>query len=379
MEQNKTNSVITFWELLRLFGKKIKSIILIGVIAAIVGGTLVGVMTAKSKTYDAELMIAVSSADEYDTLIYHLSAGFFAESILLDENGLPAKEKCNPEDYEKALVALEKYKDSRKAAQEKNDAVNTYYISDIESKYAALQNEYNQIFDLLKVYKGTQTEGTIDDAHKAMISVYEQKLLAADKARNDYYNEYYSKAIAKKKTLEIEFLKAKDELGENRKLANEALEKVIASLRADAEVKADVLKALNYVSYEYVDPFDVKDTKKSEAKFDINKKYIKIDISVPGDEAFAEKLLACYKMHICDYAEKRLDAEMDSVKSSCVIANPTASVSVNSANIMGEIVKSAAVCGVAGVAVTYLFFVVRLLAQINAKKEDETDGGTDKA
>ena len=366
-----------------LFGKKLKLIVAIGIIAAIIGGAVGGLRIAANITYDAELIIYTSHVDDNNDLLYALRSGVFAEKLLLEKNGLPPKDKCNAADYEAAQKALAEFEAAREKLKEKNEEVRTHYISDIESKYQALQNEYDLILEALMVYKESPDEGDgRDENHKEKVAYYEELLLVAEKERKDYYDVYYAKAIEKKKELEKELSQARDDVRVKRDLADEALEKVIAPLRDDASMRKQVQKINKYVTYSHLESVNAETMEEKADAVDMNKKYIKINISIPKREALAKEILGFYKLHLCDYVEKYLEDTAGAIEGECTIANPTAEVERNPKSLMGEIAKYAVVFAVVGAALTYLGFVVHLLAKTSPSNQlsanDQKNQATEK-
>ena len=369
MEQYANQAgTVSLWKVLTLFVKKIKAIVIFTLIAAILGGALGAALTIMNESYGFEMVIKVSPVSESDDLLYALSSGYFSEKLILDENGLPPKALCNPTDYAAAEKALADYAAAREDAKEKSKASNTYYISDIENKYLALQNEYNQVFSLLKIYKDAQTEGTIDEAHKTMIALYEEKLLVAEKARNDYYNDYYSVAKEKETALQLEAKRALDKVRELNDEAEEALEKLMMVYRERPEVK-ELIKTLNNgVTYSHIRITEEVEVSK-EGEEELNRKFIKINIDVADKRDVAEHILDCYKLRIEDCIEQYTEDTLGVVKSDCVIVNPSVSVERTSDSLSSGIVKYAAVTAVLGALITYCYFVLQYLAQENARKE----------
>ena len=152
MEENNTKE-ISLIDLIKLFQKKFKALVLIALIAAIIGGAAGVFLNITGATYSADLEIYMTPADGSDRLLYDLRSGRFAEQLLLEENGLPAKELCNAADYETAERLLTELEVIRQARIDKHEEISRYYTSDIEHQYSVLTNEYNNILSVLKMYK----------------------------------------------------------------------------------------------------------------------------------------------------------------------------------------------------------------------------------
>ena len=377
MEQNKTGTgkaTVYLGDLLKLFVKKFKVILIVGIVVAIIGGALGGITAAMESAYVAELSISVSPIDDSDRLLFNLRTGRFAETLLLEENGLPPKDMCNAADYEAAVKALAEYDAAREARREKYYELSSYYTAVVDSKYNSLKTEYDAIFSVLKLYKEAAVEGfATDENHLKMIAVYEEKLLAAEKAKNDYYNEYYSKAQAQKVFLQTELAEAKDLVDQKKMAADTAVEKVLAEWRKDPEVENQILTIMESTTYEYFDSNIPKadETKETEA---FNKGYVKILISVPEDEEFANKLVDCFQIHLCDYVEEQLEYVTGEVEVECVLVDPVVTVVRTPDSLVPSIVKYAAVFGAVAVVATYLIYLLKFLWNIISKGEKKVDG-----
>ncbi|MBE6693966.1 MAG: hypothetical protein E7589_04310 [Ruminococcaceae bacterium] len=377
MEQNKTGTgkaTVYLGDLLKLFVKKFKMILIVGIVVAIIGGAIGGVSAAMGSEYVAELSISISPIDDSDRLLFNLRTGRFAETLLLEENGLPPKDKCNAADYAAAVKALDEYEAAREARREKYYEMSSYYTAVVDSKYNSLKTEYDAIFNVLKLYKEAAVEGfATDENHLRMIAVYEEKLLAAEKAKNDYYNEYYSTAQAQKVLLQTELAEANDLVDQKKMAADEAVERVLAEWRKDPGVENQILTIMESTTYEYFDSNIPKadETKETTA---FNKGYVKISISVPEDEEFANKLVDCFQLHLCDYVEEQLEYVTGKVEVECVLVDPVVTVVRTPDSLVPSITKYAAILGAVAVVATYLVYLFKFLWNIISKGEKKVDG-----
>ena len=366
MEQNKvnTNKEPLYWgDLLKLFAKKLKPILIIGLVFAILGGALGVMLASMNATCTAEIKLAVTPMDDSDRLLFNLRSGRFAETLLLEENGLPAKDKCDAEDYDAALKAIEAYEDARERRWNKYVETTIFHMNDIETTYKRLENEYTVALELLKMYKEADGEGFANNEdHLKMIAQCEEKLLAAEAAKKAYYNDYYLPADQTRVRLQAELVALKDEVDVTRRAADEAVEKVLAAWRNRAEVQEKVAMIMDSVTYEYITSNIPKIETPKDAQT-INKGYIQVSITLLAEEeAFAEELVDAYRLHICDYAEKQLEFLSGSADVDCTLIDPIIHVECQADSPVGEAVKYALIAGLAAVVLVYLFFVLRMLA-----------------
>ena len=151
MEQNKVNEskgTIRLVDLLGLFVKKFKAIVIVSLIVAIIAGSLGAVLDVMDSECVAEVNVQVSPVDESDRLLMNLRSGRFAEQLLLEENGLPPKSECNAEDYEKALDAIKAFEDAREKRWNKHVENATFHMTEIENTYKRLEAEYDEALAL---------------------------------------------------------------------------------------------------------------------------------------------------------------------------------------------------------------------------------------
>lgn len=382
MEENSVNEV-SLLDLMKLFKKKFKALVVIGLIFAIIGGAVGALITVIDATYSAELEVYMTPADGSDRLLYDLRSGRFAEQLLLEKNGLPAKELCNAADYAAAEEALAKMAEIRQQRIDKKEEIARYYTSDIEHQYAVLSNEYNNILNVLKMYKDAQTDGLVNDSHLAVIANYEQRLQKAEDAKKAYYDEVYSKVEDKKIQMNLELAQMTDQLKDQREEADEAVEKVLAAWRTDEEVARRVTTILKCVTYEYhkLSYFEDETTsdKNDESSESLHRGYIRIKIEVPSSalpkgidgKEYVQELIDCYNNRIGAYAEDYLERATGVYEAKCTIVSPIVTIETTESGILVEIVKFAVIGGVAGGVLAYLYFVVQMLMQEGEKAEEK--------
>ena len=197
-KNNENKAMICASDLVKLFANKFKIMVIIGLIAAIIGGGIGVLFTSLNAKYRAEINISVTPVDNSDRLLFDLRSGRFAETLLLEENGLPAKDKCDPKDYANALAAIEAFEEARELRWKKYVEKTTHHVTDVENTYKRLLAEYEEAFNLLKMYKDADGEAFVNNAeHLAMIDRCEENLLKIQAKKQAYYDEYYVPATDK--------------------------------------------------------------------------------------------------------------------------------------------------------------------------------------
>lgn len=379
MEEN----VISLVDLVNVFKKKFVKIVIFAVIAAIIGGAVGGLMTVLNATYNAELEIYVTPADGSDRLLYDLRSGRFAEQLLLEKTGLPAKDKCNAADYDAALKALEELADIRQKRIDKHEEISRYYTSDIEHQYSVLSSEYDRILGVLKTYKDAQTDALVNEEHQAMIAYYEERLREAEEARDDYYDNHYSPVVIKKLQLNTELAQLSDALYDKRKEVDEAVEKVLAAWRNDPEVAKEVKAILTCVTYEYdmLSYFEEETVKEDEDSLEsLHRGYIKIKISVPrsavpdtvdGGEAYAQLLIDRYNNRVADYVENYLEEATGAYEAKCTVISPIVEIEREPGSMLVEMVKFAAIAGVVVAVLAYVVYVLQMMMRPASEAADK--------
>lgn len=367
MEQNMVNEgkvKLYGSDLLKLFFKKLKLMIVFALIGAVIGGCLGGYLAIKNADYTAEMKIVVTPVDDTDALLNNLRLDRFAESLLLDENGLPPKADCNAKDYEAALLAVNAYEEARAERWDKYVEFSTHHITDIENNYKRLLTEYQEAFELLKMYKAADGETVNNEEHLKMVAHCEENLRAVQAKKDAYYNEYYVPACEKHEKLKAELTALGDKVDVTKREADDAVEKVLVEWRKETGVSEKINNIASYSSFEYIET-NIPDPSNKNAST-IDKGYIKINISVPAsNKKFAYTLIDEYKAHICDYVEKQLETISGQPDVDCVLATPTASVSAPGiSQYVSEAVKYAFVAAVALAILVYVFFLCKMLFNV---------------
>ena len=383
MEEN--NNVITLVDLVSLFRKKFKLLVVIGLLVAIVSGVCGGFLAVRGAVYKAEIEFSISPSAKYEPFLYYLRSGRFAEQMLLQENGLPPKDQCNAADYDAALVALQQLAAIRDQRIEKSREINRFYTADIENRYKLLTDEYNEIYGLLKMYKEAQADALVTPAHEEKIAYYEEKLEEADAAQKAYFESEYSPAMERKLQMSLEMPRLNDRMADQRRATDAAVEKVLAAWREDKDVAKRISHLMKYVTYEY--RILEEDTEKdSEEEITPNGYVVKIEIPTSaalegyanGEEyaqdivdRFEARLSAC----VCNYLEERQYA----YEGKCTVTNPVISIEREPESILVSAAKYAVLFAVLGAILAYVFFVLQMALNAGSDQHPAVSEGKKKS
>ena len=365
MEQynvSESNGALSLSDLWRLFVSKWKVLLIVGILVAIVGGVFGVYIACTNVHYNAVISFNLSPSDSTDALLYNLQSEMFAEKLLLENNGLPPKDQCNEKDYNAALTAIGEFDAAREEKASLKKALDKYQTAIVENNYEVLVNAYNRIFDLLSVYKQAAVDSIADDAaHKAMIAEYEEKLKAAEKARDDYFAGEYSTVMNGKLELQTQYNLASIDVKEKRVAAEEAIEKVVAPWRSNnKEIREKIAIITKSATYEYAKLLVSETNKDDENSADVqNKGYIKITLSVADDEEFANWLVERYKSRVPDFVEKHMEEITGTTNVDCTLISPFSTAKQENDGIIANVVKFALIFAVVGVVLTYIICLIQ--------------------
>ncbi len=316
---------ITLADTVKLFRGKLKLLFCIALAACIAGAALGVFMTYSDISYGGKIEFYLDPADSSNRLLPMLRADSFAEKLLLDENGLPPKEDCDPDDYKAALEAVVAAREARERKQELKRELDSipYEIAVVEDEYNNKTDEYNRIRDLLNIYKSASDIAVEKDPeHQDMVDSYEDKLETAteDKKKAE---ESYNSLIQKKLEKEQEYHLASLDLKEKNETADAALEKILRVWRdgEDVRSKMDVIKKA--LSFEYAKTSS--DTAKADDANKPNAAFLIISVSLSNDKEFAEELIDSITRITPAFAEKSLEEFAYVNKAKCVLISTFAS------------------------------------------------------
>lgn len=377
---NESKGMISLADIGNLFISKLKLLIIVGVIAAIVGGALGAVSSIFGKKYEAVVKFHISPSDSSDTLLYNMQSEIFAESLLLDKNGLPPIDECeNKADYDAALKAIAAYEVKREEKLLKKLEIEDYNsdnnMDPVESKYLHLVDDYNKIYQQWSILKTPQADSIVTEEHLATLAVCEENLAKAKTAMDEYYKDVYFPIVEGKTRLQGEYDKISLELNRLLEERELAVEKVLAPWRNLPEVRKEIALMMASATFEYTilevpeeDDQNSQNGNASETDETIrNKGYITIKVSVPGDKEFAERFIDRIKSNGASFIVYNIENKTGSIKVDCKLLTPYSMPNeVNDKNIISNALSFA--CA-SFVFTEIILFGILLIVNIVKKKQ----------
>ncbi len=384
MEQTKQTqnaNLLTLADVVKMFKGKLKAIICIALICAVIGAGVGVLLSFTDAVYGGEIKFYLSPGESSQTLIPLLQSEAFAERLLLDEYGLPPKSECKAEDYDAALAAVKAEQEARaeKLRLSKVVAAYPYELALVEEEYKVLSDEYSRIYNLLNIYKSAPAEAVSSQAeHLQMISEYEKQLDAAAKARNTYKAEKYDPAMAKKLELDEEYYAARRALDDARKLSDELVEKAVAPWREKEEIKELVGIIQESVTYSYAKIID--SDKVTESQDNLNVAFLEISVNVKNNPEAAENIMNMIKKRTPDFVENKIERITGTSEAHCTLISTFAdSEDVGDTSLIKNTVIYGAVAAVAAIALTCVIIIIKgllppeLLTKKEKKKKKKSD------
>ena len=266
-------------DLLKILLAKIKLIVCVALIAAILGGafgfafTLIGNHDFGTKI---EFYITPNAPD---------SSERFAEKLMLDENGLP--EGYSGAEYDAALAAkLEsKAADAAYAEAKRASKMAPRELAAIQKTYEEKQKAYDDVYNLLSVYQSASDEIAKQPEHIEKMKKYEAAVEEAKAEKVIAEKAYY---VASQKALEAtnNLEAAKENASNARKLADDLAEEILKEWRDQSQNKKKISKINESLKYKYIE-----DTSSKGTEDNANRQFLVVSISVEKDEQLAKMLL----------------------------------------------------------------------------------------
>lgn len=367
MEENTQVTVakeMTLFDVFAALRKKVKLIVCVTLVVAIIGGVLGGLMSMLWSSYGAVISFHVSPYDGSDSLLYKLQSESFAERLLLDENGLPPKDECDPEDYENAVKAIEALNVARAKKLELSREIGMlpYSLAIIEEEYARLTQAYNNAYNVLSIYTSSPSDKVAEDeAHKAMISLYEQKLKEAEQEREAYAESTYNPAIANKLKLDAEYAQIARDVTDLRDEVKELTEAVLAPWRENEDVKEDISVIMKSVTYEYEKLEASQNGNTSTSKDEEpHKGYVKVTVNVEKDEEFAQFIIDQIKSNMGVYVIDHIESSGGYAKVRCDLISTVGAIEETGDGTIISAVKFAAIAAIVALVVACCVVIAKV-------------------
>ena len=367
-EKNNQTREVSVLDVFKSLKKKIKLVALITVIALILGAAGGAALTIISNaTYGTEAQFYIYSEESNSYILSLLRSDRFAETLLLDENGLPAADKDT--DLYKEVLALQdavgKKEDDILLKQEE---LNTYpdKLSAALKASQDAQSRYNEAFEQLALYQ----DPTKETANAEKVKELDEKLKAAEGTRNTAETEYTTLlAESQEKKREIE--KLHKELNDAKDAENKKRDEALAGFRADKNNLLEIEKIKKSVTFNYASNTNDKESE--------SKALLKVNIAVKFDKAFAEKLLTGINKNLPSFVEDSVTAKDGERETECVFISVFGSAeSVNYKNPVVNAVKYALIAAVGAFALSSFCVVIADIFfkdpnKENAEKSKESD------
>ena len=362
-----SNNELDLMDLLKILISKIKIIVCVALIAAIVGGAIGAAITFLSKRdFGTQVEFYITPGSPDSEILHLLSSERFAEQLLLDENGLPHGSEGEAHDAavvakQAADAALIKLDEAKKASKEAPRE-----LAVVQKTYEEKQKAYDDVYNLLSVYQSASDTIADKPENLEKIKKYENLVEIAKAEKEVAEKEYYAvsqKVLEANHRLEA----AKEDATETKNIADDLAEDILVAWRNQDDNKQKISDINKCIEYEYIeiDPNTVKTGSTS------NYQFLTATISVPKDEALANTLLTNLCQKLPEYVEANIEsAELD-VEINCVLISTAAEVENLAKNsLVKEMVKFGLIATIGALAITCI-----LVMWIGVKKLDEEEVG----
>lgn len=298
-------SLVSF---LKIFKGKLKMLVAIGLISAILGGTIGAlVVTVGKKTYGNLLAFYFPTPEQtgYSTVIPLLESDLFTENVLIgtktveitDADGkkvnvkipdLPYSEteeseiaKCEAEKL-KLTESIKSYKNALKALPLEIDNLKAQ-LDAANSAYTPFKDEYNRLWT---VY----SEGLSSTAYEKITALESSDEYVA--AKNNFNNaqKAHDTKVIEQTTISEELYKAEKAITEFTEKSNEIINTLREEWRKNPENKELVEDFHEYVTYSFTkdgSPLEIN----TQGKEDTSGKFLYVNVRIPEDMALADKVI----------------------------------------------------------------------------------------
>lgn len=360
------HSELDLLDLLKILLAKIKLIVCVALVAAILGGafgfafTLIGNHDFGTKI---EFYITPNAPDAQ--ILHLLSSERFAEKLMLDENGLP-EGSAGPE-YDAALAAkLESKAADIALAEAKRESKSApRELAAIQKTYEEKQKAYDDVYNLLSVYQSASDEIAKQPDHIEKMKKYEAAVEEAKADKEIAEKAYYAasqKALEATNNLEA----AKENASNARKLADDLAEEILKVWREQAQNKKKISMINESLKYDYI----ASSSKDSED--DANRQFLVVSISVEKDEQLAKMLLDSLCEKLPEYVEENTDTQDSIEETECILISTAAEIEdLGKNSLVKEVIKYSLIAMIAALAVTCILVMWIGVKQDTARRKNE--------
>ena len=354
-------------DLLKILLAKIKLIVCVALIAAILGGafgfafTLIG-----NHDFGTQIEFYITPNAPDSQILHLLSSERFAEKLMLDENGLPAG--YSGAEYDAALAAkLEsKAADAAYAEAKRASKMAPRELAAIQKTYEEKQKAYDDVYNLLSVYQSASDEIAKQPDHIEKMKKYEAAVEEAKAEKVIAEKAYY---VASQKALEAtnNLEAAKENASNARKLADDLAEEILKAWREQSQNKKKISSIHKSLKYDYID-----DASSKDADTTAYRQFLVVSISVEKDEQLAKRLLdnLCYKLPA--YIEENTTSADSVEETECILISTAAEIEdLDKNSLVKEVIKYALVTAIAALAVTCILVIWIGVKQDSARRKND--------
>ena len=354
-------------DLLKILLAKIKLIVCVALIAAILGGafgfafTLIG-----NHDFGTQIEFYITPNAPDSQILHLLSSERFAEKLMLDENGLPAG--YSGAEYDAALAAkLEsKAADAAYAEAKRASKMAPRELAAIQKTYEEKQKAYDDVYNLLSVYQSASDEIAKQPDHIEKMKKYEAAVEEAKAEKVIAEKAYY---VASQKALEVtNNLEAAKEAETNaRKVADDLAEEILKAWREQSQNKKKISKINESLKYNYI-----ADASSKNADDAANRQFLIVSISVEKDEELANMLLDSLCDKLPAYVEENTSTDDSIEETECILISTAAEIEdLGKNSLVKEVIKYALIATIAALAVTCILVIWIGVKQDSARRKNE--------
>ena len=354
-------------DLLKILLAKIKLIVCVALIAAILGGafgfafTLIG-----NHDFGTQIEFYITPNAPDSQILHLLSSERFAEKLMLDENGLPAG--YSGAEYDAALAAkLEsKAADAAYAEAKRASKMAPRELAAIQKTYEEKQKAYDDVYNLLSVYQSASDEIAKQPEHIEKMKKYEAAVEEAKAEKVIAEKAYY---VASQKALEVtNNLEAAKEAATNaRKVADDLAEEILKAWREQSQNKKKISKINESLKYNYI-----ADASSKNADDAANRQFLIVSISVEKDEELANMLLDSLCDKLPAYVEENTSTDDSIEETECILISTAAEIEdLGKNSLVKEVIKYALISTIAALAVTCILVIWIGVKQDSARRKNE--------
>lgn len=305
MENNndKQEMEFTLISFLKIFKGKLKMLVAIGVISAILGGTIGALIaTTANRSYGNTLSFQLPTAEknEYATLIPLLESDQFAETILIgtktvkvtDTNGKTTDVEIPnlqfTKEDEKKIAAYELTKtEGYKTIEDYKNRIEALplEINTLKSQLDAANNVYSPLKDEYNKLWAVYSDRLSEDAKEKLTALEGSEKYITAKKNHEAAQAAYDAKLIEQASLEAAIF----DIEKSIELATEEADIIIEPLREawlqKSENKAAIKSFRNNVKFSFVKDEKAEKTDKTKNNF------IHVSIEIPKDAAKAEKIV----------------------------------------------------------------------------------------